>query len=729
MNGIYKKNINNFKTPQNSGHMHLTSSKAKIDKFKRLNATKNTYLRKKDYINTGDFMTINSVHYFHGLKLYNLRNLIKKNQNLKIPSIVRKISPDGINNQIIKEKLIESKKNNNNNLLYRSFSVQNFSEINENSQQFPKIMQKNESSRNNFYKMNVKNLRKHINYETFKYITGKDSLRIKSGFKQKDQFEKFIINNFIENKKNINEPVKNKYREIFVILDGEIIINKNNIIGHYIKIPFNKEMYKLTEEKQKELYNNILKDIAFSFGSKNTVKTLFTPDKEIITNLLEIKDEYKFLYASQTNLCNGITIVSTPDFIHLYQKDFNSYLLNKKNDLKKSTKIIYTHKKKFKIKNTYKGINKNYEKYKPHYSFANGENDIENKEYLYYSDNESNKKEKSDKIIKNCHFKNDFFLYLNNNVCNNSFNRLQKKLNFANNFDLRESYLKFEANIDKMINRFKKEIQKKLQINKNIYNIDPIDSKIQSHNMQFPNSKITKLYLKRHQKTKSNSFYKSRPTSFYYSINKKIRNQYTHFILYNIPKLLKEFKNFSRRRLFEIFTKYKDLASISYASKKLDFVLQNGIDFNTFWKCTEGLSEEKEKFAYKIYHQINKSQLCVLNMKDFFKGMYFIQNNDIAEKLDLFLQTLDISGKGTINFNEAVEICKESIERNMTDSKEKTDNYALNELSLFFAEFIYKLIGKEKNEEFKISELKDVIVEGNQNNKDIEYLEMFCGAN
>ena len=33
------------------------------------------------------------------------------------------------------------------------------------------------------------------------------------------------------------------------------------------------------------------------------------------------------------------------------------------------------------------------------------------------------------------------------------------------------------------------------------------------------------------------------------------------------------------------------------------------------------------------------------------------------------------------------------------------------------------------HEEFKISELKDVIVEGNQNNKDIEYLEMFCGAN
>ena len=219
--------------------------------------------------------------------------------------------------------------------------------------------------------------------------------------------------------------------------------------------------------------------------------------------------------------------------------------------------------------------------------------------------------------------------------------------------------------------------------------------------------------------------------SFYNTINKNVTKYYTPFILYNIPKLLSEFKNYTRHRLYEIYTQYKDLVVMSYAKNKSDFILKCGVDFDTFWYCVEQLSDEKKKYVEKIFNQINRSKLCVLNMKDFLRGMYFIQNSEITEKLDLFLKALDFSGKGVITYKEAVEICKDSIQRNLSEKKQYTENniYALNELSQFFANFIFKLIGVDTSQVLVLNDLKKAILEKNNEFNEIEYLEMFCGAN
>ena len=42
--------------------------------------------------------------------------------------------------------------------------------------------------------------------------------------------------------------------------------------------------------------------------------------------------------------------------------------------------------------------------------------------------------------------------------------------------------------------------------------------------------------------------------------------------------------------------------------------------------------------------------------------MYYIQNTDLKEKLDLFLKALDESGKGVLNYNEVIKICKKRLE-------------------------------------------------------------------
>ena len=43
-------------------------------------------------------------------------------------------------------------------------------------------------------------------------------------------------------------------------------------------------------------------------------------------------------------------------------------------------------------------------------------------------------------------------------------------------------------------------------------------------------------------------------------------------------------------------------------------------------------SIEKERFVEKLFKQINSTKTSLLSIKDFFEGMYYIQNTDLKEK-------------------------------------------------------------------------------------------------
>ena len=593
-----------------------------------------------------------------------------------------------------------------------------------------------ESSNNNKDTINNHTKSKYIFnrnsiYELLNPLNKKNTIKIKSKFKNQEIFEKFIIERFIRNQQkslNRNEILK---RNIFILLDGEILINENNIKGFFIELPNIQEIKLLKEEKRKNIMKNILQKSQIFFKSLKPIMAIFTPDLEFISDIKEIKEEYKYIYASSNILCKGVSLVTTPNFLKLYKKEFKNYLKIEtiNNKLKNEYQII-DKKNKLKVKEISQGIRPKYEVYKPHYSYAEGENKIEYKDYVIYSDDDERKTEVKKKILNDCYLKNDFFLYLNDKNTSKKVSELKSKLKFDKPFDLRESYKQFNVNFDKLLERYKKEIQKKLRINPKIYITNQIDSKKNSHNLQYPYDKLTKLYLSRSNKKPFKREHISN-NSFYNSVDNKIKKYYTTFILYNIPKLLSEFKNYTRHRLYEIYTKYKDLVVMSYCKNKTDFILKSGVDFDTFWYCVEQLSDEKKKFVEKIYNQINRSKLCVLNMKDFLRGMYFVQNSEITEKLDLFLKALDISGKGVINYKEAVDICKEAIQRNLSDKNQDNENniYALNELSQFFANFIFKLIGVDTSKELRLDDLKKAILQKNNEFNEIEYLEMFCGAN
>ena len=112
-------------------------------------------------------------------------------------------------------------------------------------------------------KVKIKSLlkpRKSI-YESLYLFNPKNMIKLRPKFNKKEQFEHYIITKFIENKRkqleSKNELNSNK-RNIYIILDGDIIINENYIKGFFIEFPNLSELNMLNTEQKKLLYNNIL---------------------------------------------------------------------------------------------------------------------------------------------------------------------------------------------------------------------------------------------------------------------------------------------------------------------------------------------------------------------------------------------------------------------------------------------------------------------------------------
>ena len=365
-----------------------------------------------------------------------------------------------------------------------------------------------------------------------------------------------------------------------------------------------------------------------------------------------------------------------------------------------------------------------------------------------YSDNEERKQSIEKNIVKNCILKNDFFLLSNEKEIKEKTSKLKQKFKFVKSYNLRDQYKNQDENLENLLRRYRKEIYQQLKINPKIFKVDPIDSKINSHNLEFPNDKLTKLYISR-KSTKKKEFekfqkkylmknnkyhFKNSPLSydpFYHNLHRDVTQFYNPLILSNIPNLLAKFKNFSRQKIYELYAKYKDIITMSYSKYKSKFILENGVDFDTFWRCIDIFSDVKKEFVYKIYNQINQREVCFLNKEDFLSGMYYMQNSDLSKKLDLFLKMLDKYGKGEISFNEAVSVCKESIQRSFGEkiNKGENDEEALDQMSEFFAGFVFKVLKIDKKSNLKIDDLRKAFISKENEINDFEYLEMFCGVN
>ena len=131
---------------------------------------------------------------------------------------------------------------------------------------------------------------------------------------------------------------------------------------------------------------------------------------------------------------------------------------------------------------------------------------------------------------------------------------------------------------------------------------------------------------------------------------------------------------------------------------------------------------------------MNKSNSSLLNIEDFIKGMLFLKNAKLNEKLDIYVHSMEIENLNKINFEDAVKISKKSILKKLDGIVGKNINLVLNELSTFLASFVFEVIGCEKNKSINLEDLKKIIIKSYENDnkikidkQDIGYLEMFFG--
>ena len=547
--------------------------------------------------------------------------------------------------------------------------------------------------------------------------------------------EKLIINeNYVKKLRNSIDkkyiaPKNKKSRSIYAIMQGSIVITYNDIPGHFINIPISEEIKKIDAENRQKIFQHLLKKLTTIFGCKRNITSIFLPNKELILDLTDIKEEHKYIYLSQTIICKGISIVLSPIFINLYKKEYQGYINNKKIKNEKlflNKKLKGKKKKKFKIERITKGITAKREKLKNHYSFSSGENEIENIKYVYYSDNEEKKEEINKKIFDKCFLKNDFYLLTNESDVDKKLKLLKNSLNYKSSFKLKESYDKYKISFEKILNRFRNDIHKKYSLNpKNFNSMNSIKDN-DNYDFQDLDGKYENLYLKK--KGEKKKIINMPKHATFCNIDKKVNKQYSYFISYNIPKLLDKYKKYNRKKLFDIFIQFKDLIALSLSLNQNELILKNGLDFDTFMNCIFEIQDEEYDFAKNLFSHINKSDSPLLNIEDFIKGMYFIKNSDLTEKLELFSNSLDISNKKEINFQEAIKISKNSISKYLDEKyQNKYKDLILKELSEYLANFIFQLVGIKKNECINIERLKKFIKE-NRDNKNIRYLEMFYGV-
>ena len=307
-----------------------------------------------------------------------------------------------VDNSDIKKEKIENKENNQ--FFIKTFRNYSKNKVNPYMNNYSNNMNKKNSilfnnknsttyrslNKQNIFNSSIGRIKSYKKRKT-KIENHLNGISIKRLFKNEDKFKKFIIERFISKKSSINyekeikqrqnelynsntfykslKYIKNKsisnnhrsslknnihkkepnHRIIYVVLDGTMIINENNIQGKLINIPTRKELKKLNKEKRDNLMENLLVKLQNVFACKKPIISLFSPDKEVILDLIEIKNEYKYIYISKSILCKGISIISTPNFVELYTTEFIQYLRQNKDNIinikKQSEKINYNQTK------------------------------------------------------------------------------------------------------------------------------------------------------------------------------------------------------------------------------------------------------------------------------------------------------------------------------------------------------------------------------------------------
>ena len=562
-------------------------------------------------------------------------------------------------------------------------------------------------------------------------------------------FSNVSINNNNKNKNQKGKKIKYERRKIYVIKDSTIISNPSQIPGFIAEIPSIKEMKSFSSQKRILIMRQFYEFAADKFRTHLTFKYIFCKDRSSIIDFADLPENQKYIFVSPNSIFQGLSIPLNKNIIQLYLKHFteeegdNFYFNESSNENSIENEKNYKpkddvydiflsnnfEKKKF-FKKRKKYQNKNKLKLNTSFTFGIEENKYE---YINYSDDENRKKEFHENHYKYYKNKLDFYIKSQNELFDNRIKLLLSKLKTNKDGSIKNinKFKKRKKSKNELIQCYltEKHIPKKNMLkdqfeNKPLKGQDIVDA------FNLLKSKDPKININKFVKLRKNSnsnlpfvLKNIKDNSCKYCYNRKKTDlEYPSILSYNLPMVVKTHPKYNLTDLIKYYTKFKSLVNLWLNMHSNADLMQYGIDFETFHRCTEDLCEEEELLVKKIFDKINSGTSGVLSLEDYVDALTIMNSNDILDQIEFFMRIFNSKDKEVFNYEDILGICKISIKRLIKGkNNEETENVVM-ELGSFLAEYILKICGADKDSGVKISQLKDILM---NDEKNIEYLKLF----
>ena len=632
------------------------------------------------------------------LFMKNLKNAFKK-RNIFLGNIINKTETD------VKNKI---KKTKSKSLNKKYFTTKNFTKILD----YSKISE--------FSHVLITNYLKNIHHYT-----------------SNQKLEKFLIN-----KKNFKEK-----RNIYVIKDSSVITNAEIIPGFFAQIPSKTFLKNLPTKQRLTIVKQFCEYASNKFRSKVNLNCVYDRNGNEIIDFIELRESEQYIFISPLNSFHGISISYNKRLVNLYKnflnKKINKYYFNESsinesidfnyntqnNNHRESNNYtddifdLYFSNNNFKKKN-FKKIKISNKKITKNFSFTFGIED-EKYKYIIYSEDEDRKKNIEKTVFNNCKKKIDYFFELEDNLYKNKLKNLLSKLsknkrNPSEHLSKKELMDAFLA--EKKIP--KKNLQKKLKENKQLKPQDIVDSFNILKNTD-PSIDINKFCLSRNKiKIKTPYVEKNiKDNSDKYLVNhNKINKEYPTLLSYNFPMIVENNPKYSLNNLIKFYTKFKILVNLWLNMHYNVDVVQYGIDFDTFYNCTNELCHEDIVLVKKIFDTINTGSSGMLSMEDFIDALNNLNRNDLMDQFEFFLKVFHAKNKKYLSYNEILQISSISIKRLIKNNENGDIENITKDLSDFFASFIFRICNCKQTEGLEINKFKEMLLNDKEN---IEYLKLF----
>ena len=130
-----------------------------------------------------------------------------------------------------------------------------------------------------------------------------------------------------------------------------------------------------------------------------------------------------------------------------------------------------------------------------------------------------------------------------------------------------------------------------------------------------------------------------------------------------------------RSELFDLYTKYKSILSISE---------QLNITYNEPNKFSQDFLAASEKILIKLFEMVQKNSENFINWHEFLASMMILRCGNWSEKLDFFYKLYDEEGDSLVSMKEIQEIFMEKIL-----NPSSSENETAIEIAKAFARAIY----------------------------------------